>query len=276
MQGFREFDLPVADTTMHCWDGGKGETLLFFHGSGTGAQTSSNFKSVLGPLAKRYRVLATDLIGYGASGLKKVEPFFDMDIWGRQVTALLDYSGVRSAILVGHSLSASFVLKAASTDPRVGGVLGTAPFGVTYPVPPDTKGWSFPESAAALRAQVERTVFDPRAIDDAEIDLRWKTLTRPGYREYFAKMYPKGRQHYLDISSLTDDELRAIKCPVVLMHGANDISFGPEKTSLVLAKKIERCDVVILNRCGHSIALEHPEKFIGVVDNFFAHDGRTA
>lgn len=275
MQELREFDLPVADTTMHCWEGGKGPALIFFHGSGTGAQTSSNFKSVLGPLSRRYRVLATDLIGYGKSGLKKVEPYFDMDVWCQQVTALIDYSCASSVILVGHSLSASFVLKTAATDSRVRGVIGTAPFGVTYPVAPDTKGWNFPDTPSALRAQAERTVFNPRFIDDAEIDLRWKTLMRPGYREYFAKMYPKGRQYYLDVSSLTDAELKAIKCPVVLMHGANDISFGPEKTSLPLAKKIEGADVIILSRCGHSIALEHPEKFIGVIDSFFLRDGRS-
>lgn len=276
MQELREFDLPIADTTMHCWEGGEGEALLFFHGSGTGAQTSSNFKSVLGPLSTRYRVLATDLIGYGQSGLKKAEPYFDMDVWAEQVTTLIDHSGASSVILVGHSLSASLVLKAAASDPRVHGVVGTASFGITYPVPPDTRGWNFPDSPNALRTQVERTVSDPRFIDDAEIELRWKTLTRPGYRDYFAKMYPEGRQYYLDITSLTDDELEAIKCPVVLMHGANDISFGPEKTTLPLARKIERADVVILNRCGHSIALEHPEKFIGVIDSFFARDGKKA
>lgn len=275
MQSLREFELPVADTTMHCWEGGQGPALLFFHGSGTGAQTSSNFKSVLGPLSRRYRVFAADLIGYGKSGLKKTEPFFDMATWGRQVTALIDHAGSKSVVLIGHSLSASFVLKAAAVDARVQGVVATAPFGVTYPVPPDAKGWSFPESAAALRSQVERTVFDPRFIDDPEIELRWKTLTRPGYREYFARMYPEGRQHYLDITALSDEELAAIKCPVVLMHGANDISFGPEKTSLVLGKKIERADVIILGRCGHSVALEHPEKFIGVIDSFFAKDRRS-
>ena len=276
MQELREFDLPVADTTMHCWEGGKGPALLFFHGSGTGAQTSSNFKSVLGPLSKRYRVLATDLIGYGKSGLKKSEPYFDMDLWGRQVTSLIDYSSASSVILVGHSLSASLVLKTAATDSRVCGVVGTAPFGITYPVPLDTKGWNFPDNPNALRAQVERTVFNPHFIDDAEIDLRWKTLIRPGYREYFARMYPNGRQYYLDISSLTDAELKAIKCHVVLMHGADDISFGPEKTSLPLAKKIQSADVVILNRCGHSIALEHPEKFIGVIDSFFANNAKPS
>lgn len=275
MQSLREFELPVAGTTMHCWEGGNGPALLFFHGSGTGAQTSSNFKSVLGPLSNRYRVLATDLIGYGKSGLKKAEPYFDMDMWGQQVSALIDYSGARSVILIGHSLSASFVLKAATTDPRVGGVVATAPFGVTYPVPADAKGWNFPESAEALRTQVQRTVFEPRFIDDAEIELRWKTLSRPGYREYFAKMYPKGRQYYLDISALSDAELAAIKCPVVLMHGANDGSFGPDKTSLPLSKKIGHADVVILNRCGHSIALEHPQKFMGVIDSFFG-DWRSA
>jgi len=273
MSGLREFQLPFEDILIHCWESPKrGPALLFFHGSGTGAQTSSNFKAVLAPLSERYRVLATDLVGYGQSGMRTREPFFDMEMWGRQVKALIDYSGEPSVVLVGHSLSASFVLKAAAVDERVTGVIATSPFGVTYPVAPDLKGWSFPASPEALRTQAERTVFDRTKIDGDEVDLRWKTLNRPGYRDYFGRMYPNNRQYYLDLSALTDEELSAIRCPVVLMHGANDGSFGPDKTSLVLGKKIENADVIILNKCGHSIALEHPDKFIGIVDTYF---GRT-
>jgi 2-hydroxymuconate-semialdehyde hydrolase len=192
-----------------------------------------------------------------------------MDMWLHQVRTLMDYTKDDRIVLVGHSLSASFALKTAARDPRVSGVVATAPFGISYQVPADTKGWTLPLQRDALRSQVERTVYNPNYIDDSEIDLRWATLSRPGYRDYFTRMYPHGRQYYLDASALNEEELAAITCPVVLMHGANDVSFGPEKTSLVLARKIPSADVMILNRCGHSIALEYPEKFISTVNAYF-------
>jgi 2-hydroxymuconate-semialdehyde hydrolase len=265
----REFDVPFEGTTMHCWDGGEGFPLIFLHGSGTGAQTMSNFKRVLDPLAARYRVIAADLIGYGQSGMRPIEPYFDMDMWVRQAEALIAMVPEGPVGLIGHSLSGSIVLKAAAANKRVSGVIGTASFGVSYPIPAGTRGWPLPDSKEALRQGTLRTVYDPSFVEDAEIERRWATLSRPGYREYFAKMYPEERQHYLDVSSLSDEELARIGCPVLLMHGANDASFGPERTSLILQKKLPRADVFVLNHCGHSVALEHAEAFMAMVDLYF-------
>ena len=51
------------------------------HGSGPGAGTIGNWRLVLEPLAARYRITATDLIGFGASGRKTEEPYFDLPLW---------------------------------------------------------------------------------------------------------------------------------------------------------------------------------------------------
>ena len=53
------------------------------------------------------------------------------------------------------------------------------------------------------------------------------------------------------------------------MHGKNDESFAPEETSLVLADKLANADVLILAQCAHSVALEHPDKFVAAVRAHF-------
>lgn len=146
---------------------------------------------------------------------------------------------------------------------------------MSYPIPPGTHGSPLPDTKEALRRGAERTVLTPSFIDDEEVERRWATITRPGYREHFAATHPEGRQHYLDISALADEELACIECPVLLMHGADDASFGPEKTSLVLQRKLARAHVMVLHRCGHSGALEHVEIFMDMVDLYFG-EGRTA
>jgi pimeloyl-ACP methyl ester carboxylesterase len=111
-------------------------------------------------------------------------------------------------------------------------------------------------------------VFDPSFIDDEEIERRWATLSRPGYREHFARMFTQDRQFYVDACALSKEELARIACPVLLMHGLNDKSFGPEQTSLPLARGLKRCDVMTFGQCGHSVALEHAETFTSLVRLF--------
>ena len=57
------------------------------------------------------------------------------------------------------------------------------------------------------------------------------------------------------------------------MSGANDTGFTPEHSSLALAlalaEELPQADVVIFNRCAHSVAFEYPEKFVGVCETFF-------
>lgn len=271
MSALAEFDLPFEGTTMRCWDGGKGLPIAFLHGSGAGAQTSSNFKRVLEPLARRYRVLATDLIGYGQSGLRPKGDPFDLEMWRRQLQVLINRAGSGPVVLVGHSLSGSIVLREAASNARVAGVVTTASFGIAYDVGPGGHNWTLPSTWEDLRQQTNRTVHTPSLIDKEEIDVRWSTISQPGYRDYFARMFPHNRQFYVNLAALSDEEFAAIRCPVVLMHGANDGSFGPDKTSLVMVKKIPGADALVLGRCGHSIALEHPDKFMGVIDTYFAH-----
>lgn len=274
MPNFKELDLPFEDTVMHCWEGGAGEkSIIFMHGSGAGAQTMSNFKAVLEPLSQRFRVLATDLIGYGQSGLRKREPYFDIDMWVRQLDVLLDRAGSRPAILVGHSLSGALVLKkAASGDKRVAGVVCTAPFGISYVVKPPAREWVLPTTTGELEAQVKQTVYDPSFVDREEIANRWATISQPGYREYFSKMFSERRQHYIDLTAVSTEDLRRIECPVLLMHGADDKSFTAADTSLPLSRQIANCDVAIFSKCGHSVALEKSREFIGLVETYFGSE----
>lgn len=269
MNGFREFDLPFEGTTIHCWEAGKGTPVLFLHGSGAGASTSGNYKRVLAPMAERFRVLAADLVGFGQSGRRTSEPYFDMAMWVRQADTLVGHLGAAKVGIAGHSLSGAIALKLAARSERVGAVLTTGTMGTSFPTKPGSRGWMYPETREHLRQFAESTVFVKSLIDEAEIDHRMRILTAPGYRDYFSKMFARERQFYVDSSALSPDELSRIKCPVLMMHGQQDAGFPPEHTALVLAKAIAQADVMLIGRCAHSVALEYPEKFMAAATFFF-------
>lgn len=269
LPNFRNYELDFEGTSIHCMRGGNGPALVLLHGSGAGVDTMSNFKRVLAPLSEKFDVLAADLIGFGQSGLKPTTPFYDMGMWVRQATFLIDQFGGRPVGLVGHSLSGSIVLKAAVNEPRVSGVITTGTTGSFLPVQEGGPRWTFPEGKEAVRKNVERTVFDLKFADDEEVSRRHATIQRPGYKAYFESMFEKSRKFYLDEAALSDEALSDIKCPVILMHGLNDRSFTPEETSLVLARKIPNANVIAIGNCAHSVALEYPELFVKTLSELF-------
>jgi 2-hydroxymuconate-semialdehyde hydrolase len=269
MTQLRERDIPFEGTTIHCWEGGQGFPLVMLHGSGAGASTYGNFKRVLGPLSDKFHVLAADLVGFGQSGRRLAEPYFDMDMWVRQAELLVESLPAGPVGAIGHSLSGGIVLKLAARNRRVAGVLTTGTMGASFTVKQGTRGWTFPETREQLRLSAEGTVYTKSLIDDAELDYRQRVLTAPGYRDYFTKMFSRDRQFYMDLGALSDDELKRIECPVLLMHGAQDASIAAADTSLALARAIPQADVMILGGCGHSVALEFPDKFLAEVSRFF-------
>jgi 2-hydroxymuconate-semialdehyde hydrolase len=213
-------------------------------------------------------VLAADLVGFGLSGGKASLPYFDMAMWLRQVAHLADrFDGPYG--IVGHSLSGALALKHAATDDRVAGVLTTGTMGTAFESPSRARLWRYPETRAALRQSIEGTVFDKSLIDEDEVDYRLRILTQPGYREYYESMFDGDKQRYIEASALTADELARVHAPVMMLHGRQDVSFPPEHTCLVLARSLP-ADVWLVDRCGHSVALEYPRKFLSAVGLLFA------
>jgi 2-hydroxymuconate-semialdehyde hydrolase len=260
----RELDLPFEDTTIHCWEGGEGFPVLMLHGSGAGASIPGNFKRVIEPLSRNYHVLAADLVGFGKSGRKSAKPYFDLDMWLRQAKFLMQRLGGEMGI-IGHSLSGALALKLAAAEQRITRVLTTGTMGASFPCKPGTRLWRYPETRELLRTQTAVTAWNKTLIDEAEIDYRWDILTQPGYREYYESMFDGDKQFYIDQSAVTKEELASVKATVLMMHGRQDASFPPEHTCLVLAPQLP-ADVWVIDKCGHSVALEYPDKFLAGAD----------
>src|SRR5580704_5079202 len=103
----REFDTPFEGTAIHYWRGGSGKPIIFLHGSGAGVGTMSNFRKVLEPLSREFEIVAADLIGFGKSGRRLIQPYYDIKMWMRQAQHLMDFFPTSKIGLVGHSLSGS-------------------------------------------------------------------------------------------------------------------------------------------------------------------------
>jgi pimeloyl-ACP methyl ester carboxylesterase len=103
----------VDGIRLHCVDAGKGPAVVFIHGF---AASLEMWRPALPAIARKHRVLAVDLKGFGWSS----RPSGDYS-HGAQAALLwkfLDARGVRDAALVAHSWGASVALAMALQAPE--------------------------------------------------------------------------------------------------------------------------------------------------------------
>jgi 2-hydroxymuconate-semialdehyde hydrolase len=256
--------LPVA-----YYHGGNGAPLMLIHGSGPGASSVGNWRTVLGPLSERYEVFAMDLIGFGKSARKPAPPYFDYDLWVRQAEAMLALIGGESIGVIGHSLSGSLALTLASRNPLIDAVLTTGTMGAPFPASDQTRrAWTCPTSRAELLLALQGLIHDHSVIDEAYVAAREPVVFEPGYADYFNEMFTGNPAQYIAAATLSAETLAAVTCPVSLLHGREDKGFPPS-SSVVLAEQLVRADLCLLSGCSHSVAFERAEVFLALAHTLF-------
>lgn len=265
-----EYDVAFESTHVRFLEGGAGFPVLLLHGSGPGVSTRGNYRKVLDQLAARYHVLAMDWVGFGDSGRRSAPPYFDMAMWERQVAfALARMPGQRLGI-VAHSLAAALALKAAASEGRVAKLLTTGAMGTAFKANEYLRTvWTFPETRQDVRKAVECLVYDRTLITDEFVENRFQVLQRGDYPAYFSSMFSGDKQRYIDASVLPASLLADVRCEVLMLHGRDDLPIPFEETTLVLARQLPNADVWVLARCGHSPALEHPDKVLAAAQALF-------
>lgn len=244
--------------------------MLMLHGSGPGVSAWGNFRLVFEGLERSYRVLAIDLIGFGESSRKPAKPYFDLDLWQRQARFAMNLLGDGEIGIIGHSVSAVLALRLAAAFPQVTRVMTTGAMGGQFVANHDLElTWSVPRNRDDLREAMQSLVYDHSLITDALLDNRMTLLGSNGYAGYFGEMFAGGKQQYVDACVLDAAELRGLKCEVTLVHGREDRPIPAMENSVSIGALIPKADVVLLGKCSHSPALEHPGKFLDIAKMVF-------
>ena len=92
---------------------GKGPVLLLLHGI---TSSSATWDKVIGPLSKRFTVIAPDLLGHGLSAKPRGD--YSLGAYASGVRDLLVALGIDSATIVGHSLGGGVAMQFAYQYPE--------------------------------------------------------------------------------------------------------------------------------------------------------------
>ena len=124
---FEEGTFSHSGHTLSYESHGSGErVVVLLHGILLDAGVNRNLARALA--AHGYRVVLLDLLGHGRSARPRHSAVHRMDLYARQVVALLDHLGVESAVIGGVSLGADVALQVAVLAPgRVRGLIAEMP-----------------------------------------------------------------------------------------------------------------------------------------------------
>ena len=263
------------DFRLHYHDVGTGHPILLLHGAGPGATAWSNFGRNILELAESNRVLALDLPGWGRSSTPTADTRRNLV---EAAIGLLDALQIEKAAFVGNSMGGMMSIAAAVRYPdRVSHLvaMGTPCPGPNYFQPAGlTEGLRIlfegyrettPEN---LKRLVQVMCFDQSLATDELSALRAKAaLSNPDHLAAYVTSLDDGLPTFMGDYMSLGAQIAEVRAPTLVVHGRDDrvVSFehGLRLTSLVGDSRL-----VLLNRCGHWVQVEHADEFNRLVAQF--------
>lgn len=216
---------------------GKGEPLVLIHGGGSTIETS--FGRFLPLASKHFKVIAMDLQAHGRTEDRDVPESFEQD--ADDVAALLRNLKVTKAHILGFSNGGNTSMQLAFRHPQlVNRLVVASSFYKREGLPP------------GLLDNIRNAPFDvmPQVFKDAFLKVN------PDPKK-LRTMFEKDRDRMATFKDWSDDVLRSIKAPTLLISGDQDVAL-PAHT-IAMSSLIPNCRLLILP-AGHG-------QYIGVAES---------
>jgi pimeloyl-ACP methyl ester carboxylesterase len=216
---------PVNGIRMYYEIHGKGGMpVVLIHGGGSTIETS--FHYLLPLLAAHRRVIALELQAHGRTSDRDSPESFQQD--ADDVAALIKYLQIGKADFLGFSNGGSTVLQVAIRHPDL--VNKIVPISGVYRRDGLVPGFfeSMPKATLDVMPAVLREAFLKETPDSGKLLV----------------MFEKDKQRMIDFRNWSDDDLRSIKAPVLIISSDRDV-IVPEH-SVRMARIIPGAQLVIL------------------------------
>jgi len=264
-------DEPVFGGRMVVYEAGLGNAREIMLVHGIGQEGARDFRDHVAWLKRSFHVVAVDLPGFGQSD--KANVLYSPANYARVLKHVAGRFLHGPFVLVGHSMGAVVCLRYAATYPDdvqrlvvvdAPGILHSASvtsqflahLGLEY-VPPaaDPADW-LTNLARKLLAPLERLHLDPQII-----------LASSQLRQRLLGADPAKIAGLAVVNEDLRRELPGIGADTLIVWGAQD-TLAPLRTGKVLALKLPRARLEVIERAGHEVMLEAPERFRAVLEPF--------
>lgn len=266
---------------LHVYDSGSGAgvPVLLIHGLGDEADT---WRQLFPALARRHRVLAFDLPGFGRSSGPRLA--YTGAFFARTAAALLAALGVERAALVGHSMGAAIAQRLALAAPGLADrlVLIDGGLPIVSSRPPaqlwlfltpglgDALYTSLRRSQAGAYATLEPYYYRLAALADEDrafLSARvWARVWSASQRRAFLSAL---RWMAIDQATRAEHFRARLACaatPTTLIWGAHD-AIVPPALGAALAQLLPSAQLHTLDASGHLPHQEQPQPTLALIEH---------
>jgi pimeloyl-ACP methyl ester carboxylesterase len=248
-----------------------GTPVLFVHGWNCSVYTFR--KNYLSVAAGGCRVMAADLRGHGLSDKPLRRDAYTVDALAAHVLDIMDAFGARRATLVGHSMGGAIAARVALRAPeRVDRLVLLAPVGFGEASLMSVMKLLTPAAIAPVLPHLIRrwtvalglrlAYHDARRVDGRDVDEYWAPTQFPEFVHAMREVV-----HAFRWDAVTEDELRRLLTPTLVMFGTGDRFVNPDRAeALARALPHGRCELV--PNTGHVLPEEAPDRVNGAILDF--------
>jgi pimeloyl-ACP methyl ester carboxylesterase len=259
-----EKDVEVYGFNIHYAEVGSGPVIVLLHGLWGG---TNEWQAIIEPLARTHRVIAMDFIGF--HGSSKPEAQYHNALLSQFLAGFIDSLKLSNVTLMGHAMGANAATYTAIHHPaNISKLVLVDGAGYRNPdrdlsKPPSAMMVNFRRIATGSSIDATETFLRRRVLDDSLVTRQWA--------EDAFHLWLNSARAIGDLlqegGDLTEDEMRQIALPTLIVWGSDDRVF-PIKNSERLLKDISGSSVEIIDASGHLPQLEQTDAFLQAVMPF--------
>ena len=268
------------------YEAGAGEPLVLLHGGQYGAVSAScaeDWEPVFDGLARRFRVIALDMLGQGFTANPRTDDAYVIGSTVGHVVAFMNRLGIEKAHLAGHSRGGYTALRMAMEHPdRVLTVIDVSSASFIQEVMHHyaevrRQAEQYDDPRMWLRAYLTGNSYAGEHVTDGWLDVKLQIKDLPERQATVEKMRRLGEQFSDDIERRQREcrewvEEGRLVSPTLIAWGYNDPTagwgaVGLKTVDLVLSNN-PNSRAVVFNQAGHYCYREQPKAFVAAVGGF--------
>ena len=249
-------DLVIDGLKIEYTEQGSGAPILLLHGWGSSKEV---FAGIMNTLSDRYRLVALDFPGCGASDIMKTP--WTLEDYCSFVMKFMEQLDLRDPILIGHSnggrISMNLAAKHMVSPPKI----------------------VLLDAAGLIPEKNFKQKFRAKSFKAIK-----RVLTLPGIKNHSEELLAKARAHYGSadynaapevlrntLVSLVNTDLREIlpniACPTLLIWGEHDTD-TPLADAKIIESKIPDAGLCVIKGAGHFAFLQDPYQTAAILNSF--------
>ena len=231
---------------IHYTDEGQGVPVILLHGFAVNADLNWRRPKIAQMLTRHYRVITMDLRGHGLSGKPHDTDQYGAEVY-QDVIRLMDHLKIEKAHVMGYSLGGFMALKLASVYPER--LISAMPLASGWENPDRSVFFQYMDKlVAALKAGKSVGPIGEAFGEERKPSFLHKTWVKLMTGYFNDKMALIALMESLRALALTEDEVRAIKLPMMTIVGSEDILLAGAK---VLAEVAPNHHLIVVDNADH-------------------------